>query len=226
MQYALYIVVLLLSYLIGAIPMGYIMVKLTTGQDVRRIQSGRTGATNAMRAAGFWVGLATSLADVGKGMLSVWLARNLVSLTPWWLEVLAPVVVIFGHNYSIFTLSRDEQGRLRIGGGAGGAPSVGGAAGLWWPMLFILVPLGALILFGVGYASVATMSVPLLAALIFAWRAYLGLSPWYYLWYCFLAEILILWALRPNIRRLMNGTERGVGWRAKRQKARQAQQQD
>ncbi len=217
--------VLVLSYLIGAIPMGFIAVKLTTGKDVRQIQSGRTGGTNAMRAAGFWVGFLTSLADVGKGMVSVWLARNLNPGNTW-IEVLAPTIVIIGHNYSIFTLHRDENGRLKIGGGAGGAPSVGGASGLWPPMFFILVPLGALILFGIGYASVATLSLPIIAALIFALRASMGLSPWYYLWYCLFAEIIILWALRPNLKRLANGTERLVGWRAKRRKRAEARKQD
>lgn len=217
MQILLAIAVLVLCYLVGSIPMGYISVRLATGKDVRTIQSGRTGGTNAMRAAGFGVGLATSLADIAKGVAGVWLAQT---ITPdkTWIEVLAPAVIVFGHNYSVFTLRRDENNHLSIGGGAGGAPSVGGAIGYWWPSFFILVPVGALILFGVGYASVATLSLPIIAAAIFAIRAAMGLSPWYYLAYCLLAEILILWSLRPNLKRLVNGTERLVGWRARRAK--------
>ncbi|MBT3389312.1 MAG: glycerol-3-phosphate acyltransferase [Chloroflexi bacterium] len=217
MQILLAVAVIVLCYFIGSIPMGYISVKLVTGKDVRTIQSGRTGGTNAMRAAGFGVGLATSLADIAKGVAGVWLART---ITPGniWIEVLAPAVIVLGHNYSIFTLRRDENNRLSIGGGAGGAPSVGGAVGYWWPSFFILVPVGALILFGIGYASVATLSLPVIAAVIFAIRAAMGLSPWHYLIYCLLAEILVLWSLRPNLKRLIDGNERLVGWRARRAK--------
>ena len=212
-------VVLLLSYLFGSIPMGLITVKLATGQDIRQIQSGRTGGTNAMRAAGFWVGFLTTLLDIAKGIIAVWLAHT---LTPGniWVEILAPTIAIIGHNYSIYLISRDENGRIRLGGGAGGAPSVGGAIGYWPPLILILVPLGALILFGVGFASITTISLPILAAIILAVRAFMGLSPWHYLIYCLLAELLILWSLRPNLKRLINGTERVVGWRAKKVNAR------
>ncbi len=213
------LLVLLLAYLIGSIPMGLITVKLATGQDVRHIQSGRTGGTNAMRAAGFWIGFLTSLLDVAKGIVAVWLAHY---LTPGviWTEILAPTINIIGHNYSIYLIRRDENGRILWRGGAGGAPALGGAVAYWPPLFLILIPLGALILFGVGYASVTTFSLPVIAAIIFAIRAYMGLSPWHYLIYCLLAEILIIWSLRPNLMRLINGTERLVGWRAKRVNAR------
>ena len=121
-----------------------------------------------------------------------------------------------GHNYSIFLLERDERGRIRLGGGAGGASALGGTIGLWPPSILILLPVGILIYFGVGYASVATMSIGLIAALIFAARTWLGLSSWIYVFYGLMAEALLLWALRPNIQNLLNGTERGIGWRAKR----------
>lgn len=223
MQIWISLSVLLLAYLIGSIPMGFITVKLATGEDVREIQSGRTGGTNAMRAAGFWIGFLTSLLDVSKGIIAVWLARF---LTPGiiWTEILAPTINIIGHNYSIYLIRRDENGRILWRGGAGGAPALGGAIGYWPPLFLILIPTGALILFGVGYASVATISIPIIAAIILGIRAYLGLSPWEYLIYCLLAEILILWSLRPNLARLIKGDERIVGWRAKRVDARRKAQ--
>jgi glycerol-3-phosphate acyltransferase PlsY len=207
--------VLIASYFIGSIPMGLISVKVMTGKDIREIQSGRTGGTNAMRAAGFGVGLFTAIADIAKGAAGVWLARSFSGNI--WVEILAPTMVILGHNYSIYLITRDESGRIKWRGGAGGAPSLGGAVGFWWPSFFILVPMGAIILFGVGYASVATMSLPILASIIFAYRAFLGYSPWQYVLYGLFAEVLLIWALRPNLKRLRNGTERLVGWRAKRQ---------
>ncbi|HEY57681.1 MAG TPA: glycerol-3-phosphate acyltransferase [Anaerolineae bacterium] len=210
---------LFVAYLLGSIPFGYVIVKVTRGEDVRRIQSGRTGGTNTMRAAGFWAGLITAILDITKGALSVWLARAVFPGNPW-MHILAPVMVIIGHNYSLVLAERGEEGKLRFFGGAGGTPCVGGSVGLWPPMLFILPPLGALVLFGIGYASVATMSMAFLSTVIFAYRAYLGLSPWPYAVYGLLSLALIMWALRPNIRRLLNGTERLVGWRAKRRQQR------
>lgn len=204
---------LALCYFIGGIPFGYLIVKAFTGQDVRFVESGRTGATNTFRAAGPLPGLLTAVLDVLKGASSVWLAKFVFPEVAL-MHALAPVVAILGHNYSIYTLERTPEGRLRLWGGAGGAPCVGGAMGLWWPSVFLLVPLGALVWFFVGYASVATMSISLLAAGLMAILAALGKVPWVYVVYGLLGEGLILWALRPNIRRLLNGTERVVGLRA------------
>lgn len=204
-----------LSYLLGSIPFGLLLARLTTGQDIRAIGSGRTGTTNTLRAAGYPIAILTFILDMAKSAAGVWLARWLAPGQVW-MEVLAPIAVIIGHNNSIFLLERGEGGRLRLRGGAGGATALGGTIGLWPPSSLILIPIGILIYFGVGYASVATMSIGLLAALIFAMRAWLGLSPWAYVAYGLLAEALLLWALRPNIQNLLNGVERGIGWRARR----------
>ncbi|MCA2003012.1 MAG: glycerol-3-phosphate acyltransferase, partial [Chloroflexi bacterium] len=129
--------VILLAYLIGAIPFGLLVVKLKTGKDVREVESGRTGGTNAMRAAGFWAGFITAMLDILKGAGAVWLAAWLSPAH--WAHVAAPLAAILGHNYSIFLLTRDEKGRVRLGGGAGGAPSVGGAIGLWPGSVLIIL---------------------------------------------------------------------------------------
>lgn len=214
--------VLLLSYLIGSVPFGLIVVRVVKGQDIRKLHSGRTGGTNAMRAGGFWVGLTTSLLDIVKGASGAWIAYALLPGSVW-LRVFAPLAVIIGHNYSIFLINRDENGKLKIGGGAGGAPCVGGSVGLWAPSFFIIFPIGFLVLFGIGYASVATMSVALASSVLFAILAIFKLTPWQFVVYGLLAEILLIWSLRPNIRRLLDGTERLVGWRAKRLEARERQ---
>jgi acyl phosphate:glycerol-3-phosphate acyltransferase len=212
--------VLLFSYLLGSIPSGLIIVRWMTGKDVRQVESGRTGGTNAMRAAGIWAGLLTAILDLLKGASTVWIVRWMISrdFLPQihWLEVLAPVMAVFGHNYSIFLVERNGKGRLRFRGGAGGAPTVGGAMGLWAPSLLVILPAGMVILLGLGYASVTTLSVGLIATLLFAYRAWLGISPWQYVFYGVMTLILMAWTLRPNIQRLLNGTERVVGWRARR----------
>jgi glycerol-3-phosphate acyltransferase PlsY len=93
---------------------------------------------------------------------------------------------------------------------------LGGAIGLWPPSALVIVPLGFAIWYGIGYASVTTMSLALIATFLFAIRAALGLSPWAYVVYGIFAELILVWALRPNLERLRNGTERLIGWRAKR----------
>lgn len=207
--------VLLLCYLIGSIPFGFIFVKLFTGKDIRSVESGRTGGTNAMRAAGFWAGLATAVFDVLKGVGAVFFSHILLTGSHVWFEVLAPFLSIIGHNYSAFLIERNEKGQLRFRGGAGGAPCLGGSIGLWLPSLFVIVPLGGLIYYFGGYASITTMSVALLSTVVFAYRAWLGLSPWQYAIYGLLAFIALAWSLKPNIKRLILGTERVVGLRAK-----------
>ena len=218
METGIGIILLIISYLIGSIPFGLILVKITTGKDVRTIQSGRTGATNAMRAAGFWVGLATTFLDLMKGFCSVLLAKWLLPDLVW-IHVAAPVMVIIGHNYSIFLIERDQNGKIHLGGGAGGASSAGGSMGLWPPVMIFIVPFSIIILYFVGYASVATLSAPFITTIVFAVLAWMGKLPWEYVIYGILAEALLVWSLRPNIKRLREGNERLIGLRAKRAKA-------
>jgi glycerol-3-phosphate acyltransferase PlsY len=208
-------VILILAYLLGSIPFGFLVVKLSTGKDIRKVESGRTGGTNVSRVAGRWAGFLTAFLDGSKATISVWIARFIFPQYPW-LHVITPIIVILGHNYSIFLIERDEKVGIRLRGGAGGSPCVGGSIGLWFPSGFIIVPLAGLILYFVGYASVATMSVALISTLIFAYRAWIGVSPWVYALYGILAEGILLWALKPNIRRLLAGNERLIGWRARR----------
>lgn len=222
MQILLDIGLVAFSYIIGSIPFGLLIVKLKTGRDIRQVESGRTGGTNAMRAAGFWAGFATAMLDVLKGAAGTWLAVWLLPTHPW-THVAAALAAILGHNYSLFLPTQDESGKFKgFGGGAGGAPSVGGAMGLWIPSIFIVLPLGALTFFTVGIASITTMAVALFASIIFAVRALQGEMPWAYAWYGIGAELLLIWALRPNIKKLFEGNERIVplslhGWLKARQ---------
>jgi glycerol-3-phosphate acyltransferase PlsY len=210
--------VVLASYLIGAIPFGLLVVKIISGKDVRQIESGRTGGTNAMRAAGVWAGLVTVILDTLKGAAAVVLAQ-IVEPASIWLRVVAPLMAILGHNFSIFLIERNGDGRLHLRGGAGGATCAGGILALWPPAFAAVILLGAGIYWWVGYASVTTMSTALIAIVIFGVRAGLGYSPWSYVVYGVIAEALLIWALIPNLRRLREGNERLVGLRAKQKKA-------
>lgn len=219
MQIFVAVGILVISYLLGSIPTGLIIVRLATGKDIREVESGRTGGTNVMRAAGWLAGLTTAGVDGLKGAVAVWVAHWLTGGNVW-IVALAPAAAILGHNYSIFLRERDENGKLRLRGGAGGATAIGGAFALWPPSLFIVATIGALIFWFIGYASVGTMSVPVTAFLLFLIRYLQGQGPWEYMLYGIVAEFLLIWALRPNIKRLLNGTERLVGYRARKKKAR------
>ena len=204
------LVVMVAGYVIGSIPMGYVLVRVISGQDVRMIGSGRTGGTNAMRAAGLAAGLLTALLDLLKGAAGVWLAQWLMPLQSEPLAMsLAGLCAILGHNYSVF---------LKFKGGAGGAPTVGAAMALYPWSIFVMLPVGLVVLFGVGYASIATLSVAVVATVLFAYRYYVIQAPLEFVLFGVGAVILLAWALRPNIGRLLRGEERQVRWRARRSK--------
>lgn len=224
MEIVIDLVVIFLAYVFGSIPFGLLIVKLKTGKDLREVESGRTGGTNAMRAAGFWAGFATAMMDILKGAGAVWVAKWITPAE--WVHVVTPLAAILGHNYSMFLPERDENGKfIRLRGGAGGAPSVGGAMGLYPSSILIILPLGMLTFFTIGIASVTTMAVALFAIILFAILAAQGILPWDYVWYGVGAELLLIWALRPNLKKLFAGQERVVkyslnGWlRSRKEKA-------
>jgi len=216
--------VVILGYILGSIPFGLLIVKMKTGKDVRNVESGRTGGTNVVRAAGFGAGLLTATLDVLKGATSVWLAQALLPESHW-IHVLTPLAAILGHNYSLFLIRRDENGKLHFHGGAGGAPALGGAMGLWLPIFPIVLAAGAFIWFTVGIASLTTMAIGLVVTIVFAVYSAQGLLEPVNIWYGVVAELFLIWALRPNIKKLLSGKERVVkfslnGWLRARKEAR------
>lgn len=203
---------LVAAYIIGSIPFGLLIVWIARGKDLRQIESGRTGGTNAMRAAGFLAGAFTAISDVLKGSAAVWIAAALLPGLPW-VHAASGLLAILGHNYSVFLIESHSTG-VRLRGGAGGAPAFGATLALYPPAALIIFPLALLVYVLVGYASVTTMSIAFFATVIFLVRAIEGLSPWVYVAYGLGALAAVVWALRPNIKRLKEGTERAVGLRA------------
>src|SRR5579864_4988092 len=92
---------LLIAYLLGAIPFGYLLVKWKTGADIRASGSGNIGATNVLRTSGRAAGVATLLLDIAKGYAAVWIAGRLTGEQPIWMS-LAALAVIAGHAYPVF----------------------------------------------------------------------------------------------------------------------------
>lgn len=212
---------LVVAYLMGSVPIGLWIVRARTGKDVRQLHSGRTGGTNVARAAGVWAGLATGLGDLIKSGGAVVLARALGAGNAW-IEAAAGAMAVLGHNYSVFLLQR-ANGKYVFRGGAGGAPTIGASIAMWPSIGLLMLPISMGLLIGVGYASLATLSTGLLATVVFTVRAWAGDGPWAYVAFGLLAEGLLLWALRPNLRRLVEGNERIIGlrarWRARREAA-------
>src|ERR1700748_472649 len=90
-----------IAYVLGAIPFGYLLVKWTTGRDVRSGGSGNIGATNVLRTTGRVAGIGTLILDIGKGYLAVWIAGWLTDHNVLAMCV-ATLAVMAGHAYPVF----------------------------------------------------------------------------------------------------------------------------
>jgi glycerol-3-phosphate acyltransferase PlsY len=196
-----------IGYVVGSLPIGYILVYLIKGEDLRQKGSGRTGGTNAMRAAGLAVGVVTALADLAKGAGAVWIARAIAGSSPIlpWAEAVAAVGAVTGHNWSVF---------LGLRGGAGTMPNLGAAISLWPIFGLMVIPAGLIVMLVSGYASVTSLFVAVAIAGTLSLRAALGDGSWAHACYGLATATLVVVALLPNIRRLRAGTERTMGPRA------------
>lgn len=198
--------IMVLGYLIGSIPMGFLVIKVFRRQDITQIGSGRTGGTNAMRAGGIWLGALTGILDFLKGFAAIYLARWLVPGSIW-PQVLGGAAAVFGHNWSIWLYLFTR----RWNAGAGTGPNLGAAMAFWPPVALVVIPIILFFIFIVGYASLASIAAAVtIVIILFIRAAYVG-SPWQYGLYGILTMLLVIWALRPNIKRLIEGTERRVG---------------
>ena len=191
---------MLLGYLLGSLPSGFLAGKWCKGIDLRTIGSGSTGATNVLRNVGKKPALVVFLVDVAKGAAAVLLAGALTQSNPLndWIQVLAGLAALAGHIWPVW---------LGFKGGKAVATGLGLFLGLAWPV--------GLACFGVFMAVfslsrivslasvVAAISLPLLMAAGSDSNANLVVA--------LVAMLLVLWRHRSNIQRLINGTEPQVG---------------
>ena len=194
----------LLGYLFGSFPSGFLLVRLLKGIDIRTVGSGNIGATNVGRCVGRFWAVVVSVADMLKGGLAVLLARALA--TPGadisWLLAGVGVASVLGHNFPVW---------LGFRGGKGVSTTYG--------MLFFLAPPvscyavlagGAVwfLLLGIWrYVSLASMLSLWVVALAFA-ALHAGPAP--VAATVFLA-LMVLVRHRENVKRLFSGKEPRVG---------------
>ena len=191
---------ILIAYLLGAIPFGFLLVKFTKGADVRAEGSGNIGATNVLRTAGRVEAVATLILDIAKGFVAVWLAAMLTNDAPLWTS-LAALAVMAGHAFPVF---------LRFKGGKAVASFIGA-------FLYLTpIPLAvALLLFVIAVARTRHISAgSILAAGTFPFGVWMILHPPVEITLAaFLAGAFIVYRHRSNIERLRAGTENVFTWK-------------
>lgn len=191
-----------LGYLLGSIPFGYLLVRATGGGDIRFIGSGNIGATNVARASGWSVGIATLLLDAAKGFFAVWLAGHF-SGGNIRIMMFAGFAAILGHVFPIW---------LKFDGGKGVATALGVFLAVCWPALAAAVVLFFLVAAFWRYVSLASISaaasLPLLVYLLYAPG---HAPPTAVSVSTLLAAVLVIVKHRDNIERLLAGTEPRFG---------------
>lgn len=194
---------LLLAYLLGAIPFGYVLVRLTTGGDVRATGSGNIGATNVLRTTGRAAGVVTLLLDIGKGFAAVCLASRLTEGSALWMSC-AALAVMAGHTYPVF---------LGFKGGKAVASWVGAF------LCLTPAPLAAtLVVFVVTVAVSKYVSLgSVLAAGLLPLAVWLiSHPPLPVVAAALLAGAFIVWRHKPNLERIRAGQEHVLSFRGKR----------
>ena len=206
---------LVIAYLLGSTPTGYLAGKLLKGIDIREHGSKSTGATNVLRTLGKWPALVVLVVDVLKGVGAIlvarwfypWLYTALFTPQPtafdlqiWvpWAVCLAGLAVLLGHSRSIW---------LNFTGGKSAATGLGVLLALSWP-----VGLGAAVVFGVVLAIFRIVSLSSILAALAAIILICGLEqPLPYRLLVIAGGIYVIVRHRANIRRLLTGTEPRLG---------------
>jgi glycerol-3-phosphate acyltransferase PlsY len=196
----------LAAYLLGSIPFGYLIVKVSTGRDVRVAGSGNIGATNVTREFGAAAGAVTFLLDAGKGYLAVWLAAHFADHDLTWM-VVAAVAAIVGHVFPVW---------LGFRGGRGVAAGVGAFLPICWPAVACAVVIWLIVVSFWRLVSLASVIAAATLPLLVSWLYSPGHAPSHALSLgTAFAAILIIVKHKPNIERIIAGTEPRFNFRRK-----------
>ncbi|MGB3457535.1 MAG: glycerol-3-phosphate 1-O-acyltransferase PlsY [Litorimonas sp.] len=185
---------LLLGYLLGSIPFGLILTRLTGGPDIREIGSGNIGATNVLRTGNKGIAALTLLLDAGKAAGAGWLALSLFGAPA---HLVAAAAALLGHCFPVW---------LKFKGGKGVATFFGALLGLVWPIGLVAAGTWLLVAFTTRYSSAAALS-----AAAFSTAVSLLFQPWTVTAMIAFMMVIIVWRHRENLGRLRDGTESKIG---------------
>lgn len=195
--FAIILLTALVAYLIGSIPTGYLIVKIKTGQDIRQIGSGSTGATNVKRVLGKKWFFIVMLLDAFKGALPVLLAKLFIADVFGIFAVVASIFVIIGHSKPIY---------LQFRGGKSVASGVGTILALNWVVGLLIALIWGVITYVSKYVSLGSI----IALACAPFLMYYFKNPIGYVVYAILAALYIIYLHRENIKRLIKGEENKV----------------
>ena len=192
--------VLIIAYLLGSIPFGYLVVKAGEGDDIRDQGSGNIGAANVARNAGLFAGVLTLALDAAKGYAAVLIAERWATgsnSTRWMMA--SAIATVVGHMYPVW---------LGFKGGKGVATSLGVFIPICREAVIVAIVLWILVVAFWRYSSlgsvVAAAALPVLVHLFYAPR---HAPPGYVTQGTILISLLVLWKHRANIERLIAGDE-------------------
>jgi acyl phosphate:glycerol-3-phosphate acyltransferase len=191
---------LIIAYLLGAIPFGYLLVKIGAGKDVRASGSRNIGATNVLRTTNRVLGVATLLLDIGKGFFAVWIAARLTNNSAMWTSA-AALAAIAGHAYPVF---------LGFKGGKAVATFIGAFLYIAPIPLLACLAVFILVVAGTGYISAGSV----IAVGTFPLGVWLIMHPGHeVLLHSVIASAFIVWRHKSNLQRLRAGAEYPFRWR-------------
>jgi glycerol-3-phosphate acyltransferase PlsY len=193
----LYLLLIAMGYLIGSLPMGVIVARLTGGIDPRTVGSGRTGGTNMLRAGGWGRAIAVAVLDLAKGAVPILIAGALD--VPVAVQALTGLAAVLGAWMSIF---------LRFQGGRGVATGVGGMIVIAPWIIPLALPAFIIIIWTTRYVSLGSILGTAFGAGIVVIAVIAGWLDPGWLLYVIPGEVIVWVAHRDNIRRLLDGTER------------------
>ena len=194
------ILALVIAYLLGSVPSAFIIGKSRRGVDIRQVGSHNMGAMNTFYSVGFWWGMLVLAVDVGKGMLGV--AAAMWLHTPWYVPLLAGIMVLVGHNFPVF---------LKFKGGKGGASMIGVLV-ILMPWGFIVYPVlfGLLLLISrnptISY-GLTFLCFPFIAGFLYRAPVY---HPPSYLVYSIIIFLFLIGRYVPRLREMLNKSKGDV----------------
>ena len=193
------LLLVLAAYVAGATPSAFWIGRAFFGKDLRTLGSCNLGATNALRVLGWRAALPVVVVDAFKGFAPVWWFPGLDDQTAAWWTVVYGAAAIVGHVFSFWVRFRGGKGVATSAGVLAGVAPVAGVVGLVAWVLALLVS---------RTVSVASLVAALTVGVAGLFLSGIGVSGRVFLGFI---AVFVVWAHRPNIRRLLAGAEPRIG---------------